>query len=79
MRYIYHEYSPIISCSEYLYKFDAQNIHQNKRSPLKQICYILVHFRDFHDNPFIVKECSIKFPAKACLRLKISRGLIFQP
>ena len=23
---------------------------------LKQICSILVQFRDFHDNPFIVKE-----------------------
>ena len=29
---------------------------------IKQICFILVHSRDFHDNPFIVKECSIKFP-----------------
>ena len=30
----------------------------------KYVQAILVHVSDFHDNPFIVKECSIKFPTK---------------
>ena len=34
------------------------------------ICSILLYFRDFHDNPFIVKECSIKFPNKGLFTFK---------
>ena len=45
----------------------------------KYVQAILVHVGDFHDNPFIVKECSISFPPKASLHFKISHGLIFQP
>ena len=30
----------------------------------KYVQAILVHVGDFHDNPSIVKECSIKFPTK---------------
>ena len=46
---------------------------------IKQICFILVHSRDFHDNPFIVKECSIKFPKrnKALFTLRITQFDIF--
>ena len=33
MSCMYHEYSPIISCLEYFYKFDGQIIHQHKPSP----------------------------------------------
>ena len=33
----------------------------------KYVSAILVHVSDFHDNPFIANECSIKFPTKGLL------------
>ena len=43
---------------------------------VKYVLSISVHF---HDNPFIVKECSIKFPNKGLFTFSNLHGLTFQP